>query len=230
MISVLIPTRNRPFFMKSVVESGLATAKGQIQFIFYIDNDDTESIKTAIELVQKYMNQVKYLVGERIVLSQMWNECYKVATGEICMHCGDDIMFRTEGWDEIVLNKFAEIPDRIAFIYGDDGLPNGKTLATHGFLHRNWIQTLGYFVPPYFASDFNDTWLREVAGRIGRYFFVDIYTEHLHPGIEKFHLDQTHKDRVERHKRENVNELYESLADKRTEDAEKLQNFINSFQ
>ena len=94
---------------------------------------------------------------------------------------------------------------------------------------KDWVETIGYFVPPYFSSDFNDTWLNEVGHFIDRHFFVEIYTEHLHPHVKKHSWDKTHLERLERHKKDNVEDLYKQMIDKRKLDAKKLKNFINNF-
>jgi hypothetical protein len=237
-ISLLLPTRGRPLFMQRVVESAIETAKHpeDLQFIFYIDIDDELSQAKVEELATTYNGScwqedhctIKYTVGERIVLSKMWNEVYKLADADIVMHCGDDIIFRTLAWDVTVRNKFDEYPDKIAFVHGFDGLQH-QSFGTHGFLHRNWVTTVGYFVPPYFSSDYNDTWLNNVADMIGRNCYVEIYTEHMHPGAGKHFYDQTHQDRLKRHFEDNVQGMYEAKLPERQADAEKLKNFIQSY-
>lgn len=235
-ISLLCPTRNRLKFVVDLITSAIETAyrPEEIEFVFYIDNDDN-SYKSLVKKIIKrfgdeYNNNIKLIYGERVVLSQMWNVCYKNASANIYMHCGDDLRFRTEDWDKTVIDKFNEFDDKIAFLYGLDGLYTKEhQFGTHGFIHENWVKTIGYFVPPYFSSDFNDTWLNEVAHLIKRHIFIDIYTEHLHPCVGKHIWDKTHRERLERHKKDNVQELYDSMIDKRKLDAEKLQNFINNF-
>ena len=228
--SALCPTRKRPDNMARLAHSFFQMSKNpdENELVFYIDNDDTESITKAQELQTQY--NIQYIVGERIVLSEMWNECYKICKGEYLFHCGDDIVMKTPNWDNIVENKFLEFNDKIAFVYGDDLNPAmPDDFGTHGFLHRNWVDTVGYFVPPYFSSDYNDTWLNEVSKSIGRHYKVNIVTDHLHPGIGKATWDQTHKDRLIRHRSDNVEGIYESKQIERQQDCLKLLNFIEKF-
>jgi hypothetical protein len=201
--------------------------------VFYIDDDDPESVTAAEEL--KLEHNIKYFVGERIVLSQMWNRCYEISSGNYLMLCCDECIFRTPSWDEIVLAKFSQFDDKIAFVYGNDlnmYLIDDK-FGVYGFIHKNWAETVGYFVPPYFSSDWNDTWLNDVSKMIGRHFFVDIITEHMHAGRADVNAhygwDQVHKDRIERGARDNVQSLYSNLHHERIRDKEKLENFINSY-
>jgi hypothetical protein len=138
------------------------------------------------------------------------------------MHCGDDIVFRTPGWDMLVREAFASSQDKILLVHGDDCSPNTDALATHGFLHRTWVETVGYFVPPYFSSDWNDVWLTEVADQIGRRVKIPIVTEHLHYAFGKAERDQNTDEREERGRRDGVVEIFEKTAHERAADAQKL--------
>ena len=226
VISILTPTRKRPDDMRGLVETCVSTCDHieDLEFVFYIDEDDSESMNEAENL--KDLADVKIVVGKRIVLSKMWNVCHENARGDIFMHCGDDLRFRTESWDTKVRDKFDSIPDKIAFVFGSDGYWKPGVFGTHGFLHKNWVDTVGYFVPPYFSSDYNDTWLNEVSKMIDRHVHVDIYTEHLHFINGKHERDQTHIDRLERHSQDDVESIYNSMQNKRVEDAQKLYKFI----
>ena len=212
--------------MKELWESAYNNSlyKDEIELIFYIDSDDNESI----EMYKSLGPNVHTIIDERGEgnLSVMWNRCYERASADIVMHCGDDIRFRTPNWDKIVLDEFDKYKDKIVLVYGNDGVRKDD-LATHSFLHKNWIETVGYFLPPYFSSDMNDYWLTTVARNIKRLIKVNIYTEHLHPAVGKHSLDITHQERIARGDRDNVRELYRSKENERIEDCNKLLNFIN---
>jgi len=228
-IAVLVPTRGRVSSMEGLVKSIIETSdnKENNEVIFYIDDDDTESIKATESLNLMYGN-VKCVIGGRIVLSDMWNKCFEASDSDIFMQCGDDIRIRTKGWDSIVRKKFAEIEDRIGFVFGYDGIQAKGHFGTHGFLHKNWVNTVGYFLPPYFEADYCDTWINDVAKMINRFYFIDIFTEHLHISIGKHELDETHKDRIKRYHENKVYEKYAQTKHLRDQDAEKLLEFIAS--
>lgn len=227
-ISLLLPTRQRPEQFIRFCNSALAEAEhpDQVEIIAYVDNDDNsyDDLK---------LPNLKIIRGPRVVLSEMWNACWKEATGEIFGHMGDDIIFRTKGWDDTVRFLFASYDDRIVFVYGEDG--NGESernqFGTHGFIHKNWTDTVGYFVPPYYVSDYNDTHLNDIAKALKRHVHIDIMTEHMHFSLGKSEIDQNTRDRLARHEKEKPEEIYYSK-EKRHErlmDTEKLRTFINEY-
>lgn len=200
MISVLCPSRGRPGFARELLESMRATEEYQTnELILRLDEDDH-----TIEEYRRNVagSDVQVIIGARVVLSQCWNEAYEKARHDVAMLCGDDIRFRTTGWDAQVLNEFEKVPDRLVLVHGRDGIQDDR-VATHPFLHRNWVDTVGYFVPPIFASDYNDLWLTEIADQVQRRRYLPgLYTEHMHPVAGKGPMDQTHLERLTRHREE----------------------------
>jgi hypothetical protein len=224
LISILVPSRGRARQFTDMVRSvgTTATHSRRVEIVSYHDSDDPElDLYPNFALYPFYDHEP--IIGPQIVLSQMWNECYQRSHGEIFMHCGDDVIFRTPGWDQIVRNTFREYPDKIVLVHGDDVSPNTDALATHGFLHRRWVEQVGYFVPPLFSSDWNDVWLTEVADMIGRRVKVPIVTEHMHYLFGKAEYDITYRQREERGVRDDVNRLYKRTEKDRKRDAAKLQ-------
>lgn len=232
IISLLCPTRGRPSNVIRLVASAVnhSVDPKQLEFVFYLDNDDVLGAQGVNSAIEQFPGiKIKMVVGERILMSNMWNVCHENATGEIFMHCGDDIEFKTPEWDTLVRDAFAAVPDKIVFVHGTDGW-NVDNFGTHGFLHQNWVKAVGHFVPPLFSSDFNDTWLNDVANQIGRRRYVNVLTDHYHPLFGKGPLDQTHIDRLERHRQDHVEDLYTKTAPLREIDALKLRNFILEFE
>ena len=230
-ISLLAPTRGRPKFVKEMVQSALETAENPelLQFVFYADADDKPTIDLFENGLDGITKNYTWVVGERIILSQMWNKCWELAEADVFMHAADDIRFRTKGWDSEVLNAMKEFDDRIVFVHGVDGYAP-TDFGTHGFIHRNWTTTVGCFVPEYFSSDYNDTWLNDVAKGIGRHKSLSFYTEHLHPVIGKYHWDRTHIERLARGRLDKNKEKYENRATERQDWCDLLSNYIKEFE
>jgi len=212
MISLLLPTRQRPNNLLRLAESVADTADDirDIEIVTYMDFDD-HTYNDIEHLPLKWIQ----IYGPReydglVNLSAMWNQCYEACHGDILMHCGDDIVFRTKGWDTTVRETFDQYPDRLIFAFGRDGYQDANNFGTHGFIHRAWVDTVGYFVPPYFVSDFNDTFLNDVSKAIGRHIEIDIYTEHMHYINGKAEIDQNTRERLQRHEENNPGALYSS--------------------
>lgn len=239
-ISLLCPTRGRKDNVQQLIRTAIETASipDNIEFVFYVDEDDKHTYQELVRYPLHYNGavgemeevRVKWVTGPRIVLSEMWNECYKVADGPYYYHMGDDNIFRTHGWDMAIHVEFDKYDDKILFAHGKDGSPHDATgFGTHGVLHQNWIDVVGYFVPPYFSSDYNDTWLNEVSRTIDRHACLDFMVEHMHPNFGKAELDQNHKDRLERQQADNVDATYWSKAAEREADATKLREYILQY-
>ena len=220
MISILCPTRNRPHNIKRMWQSIVDTASkpNEIELVIYVDEDDNsyDDLKLPLTIVK----------GPRIVLSDTWNKCAKKAKYDILMYAGDDIVFKTDNWDSLVVATFDESKDKIMFVFGRDGSPHDRIYGTHGFVHRNWFNTLGYICPPLFSGDYSDTWINDVAKLVGRHKYINILTEHLHPDFNKTNLDKTYEEKYERMKKDKTADLYHSLSSERQIDADKLRKVM----
>lgn len=215
MVSILVPSRGRPDNLRRLYNSLLQTTGGEWELLVRLDDDDP----TRGEYDQP-PHQAN-VTAPRGLMSQLWNDLIPYALGDIFMLGGDDITFNTPGWDGLIRDAFPE--DGIALVHGNDLSPNSATIATHPFVSRLWVETLGYLAPPYFASDYNDLWLTEVANDLGRHFYIpEVVTEHHHPAFGKAEFDATHLERIERHKAEAVDAVWRDTADKRQEDVDKL--------
>lgn len=224
MISILLPSRGRPENIVRLHNSVSLTAVGPWEMIVRLDEDDPSCGDYLDYIESRLLPHVRFLVGERVVLSEMWNHCWRQAYGDIFMHAGDDIVFSTRGWDGIVRAAFP--PDGIAFVHGDDLGGKGSWFGTHGFLRREWVDAVGIFAPPCFSSDFTDTWFNEVANLIGRRVFVPIVTEHHHFSLGKGTLDLTHAERLVRHWKDNNEKIWADTAGERVEWADKLRKVM----
>jgi hypothetical protein len=177
MISILCPTRGRPENVKRLVESIISTAHSPelCEILFYVDNDDY----TFPPEIEK-LKPVKVYRGPGMWISNLHNFLYIKSRGEILFSAGDDMIFRTIGWDSIVREKFEEIPDKIGLIFGDDLGTHSGVIATHGFFHRRWVESLGTWVQPGRGSLW-DLWSTETALKLKRLFFVrSLIIEHKH--------------------------------------------------
>lgn len=211
MISLLCPTRNRPHNVRRLIQTALDTCSEVIDFVFYCDDDAPKSVPYDV----RQLVFVQVVDGPRITLSDCWNKCWEKAAGDIYMLCGDDVQFRSRGWDIAVQQAIDQFPDRLAYVYGDDGY-HGGNLATHGFVHRNWTDVIGRFTAPYFSSDYPDTWLHDVAHAAGRLVYLpEVFIEHMHPVAHKAGWDDTYEEKAQRHQRDDPATTYYAKQDER---------------
>tara|TARA_R110000824_G_scaffold89658_2_gene219636 strand:- start:5547 stop:6251 length:705 start_codon:yes stop_codon:yes gene_type:complete len=190
-IAVVLPTRNRPLKLERFIESVYSTCYNQdnVKIYLYTDLDDTVTNPKIQEISNKYPNKIGVVSGPRILMSQTANALLPYVKEDIFFLGADDLIFRTAGWDETLISFFDEHADKVVLAYGDDGFQ--PTLATHPILHRNWVESVGYLTPPYFESDYADTWINTMADIIGRKEKLSFVNEHMHYYAGKSEADST---------------------------------------
>lgn len=190
-ISILVPTRNRPNNVRRLISSILDNAQepNQIEILFYVDEDDDTFPDDILK------QNIRKIVGPRLWLSLMHNILYFNCRGEIIMYAGDDVVFGSQRWDEIVRNEFNKFDDKLILVYGNDKGWHVGNIAIHGFLHRNWVNLLGYFISP-MRNSASDMWHTENAKKLGRLVYVpSLIIEHIHyrQGDGNAEFDPTYK-------------------------------------
>ena len=224
MISILCPTRNRPFELERMVKSACATANPRnIEILFRMDDDDrTEHVFDA-------PCRLFTLTKPRGNMCVNWNDLLPHVHGDIVMCGNDDVEFKTPGWDTLIEAEFARVPDRILLVGGDDGFTHGRAIP-HPFVSKRWVDTLGYFAAPYFESDYGcDTWNEEIAWKLGRRVYLpEVLIYHYHPVHGNGPRDQTFKERMVRHVKQNPGRVWVETLPQRMADYDKLRAAIVS--
>ena len=163
MISILCPSRGRPTLTKRMVNTALNTAGVDIEILLYLNNDDPRLNEYLDTIDNRYIE-----VGPDRSPGYSWNLLAEKASNDILFLIGDDVTFTTDSWTRKVIEGFDCYKDKIACVY--PVVPGLKTKNNpHFCLHKNWINTLGYFVPPHFWHWYVDTWIRTVATKLRRY-------------------------------------------------------------
>ena len=208
LISILVPTRNRPKNVKRLISSALKTADypSRVEFVFYVDEDDSS--------FDINFRNTKIIVvrGPRIWISLAFNILYTNSNGEIIMYGADDIVFRTKGWDSFVRNSFNNIEDKICLVYANDGVQQSQEIARHGFIHRRWFNVTGTAFPALRGMPI-DLWCTEIARLLNRVVFLDkVVIEHIHfRQGKKAKLDQTYLDAIASARSWSYSETYRKL-------------------
>jgi hypothetical protein len=240
-ISLIIPTRKRVNGLIELLDSLVITTKYPklLEICFVVDDDDSSTINFLEN--QSYNLNIKYIIIPRgkYILGQWWDIGYnKLSTGSILMLCADDFRFRSIYWDQLVYNEFLKYDDKIIMVYGDDlFVSKNLQIATFSFVHRKWIENSPFWLPPYFTTDYVDTWLSDIADDLKRKIFLpNLVIEHMHFLANKITPDvEANKDAYARimyeKKTEENKKIYYSDEKKleRMKHFNKLKNYINNF-
>ncbi len=201
-ISVLCPTRGRPDMAVRMCESIISTAADadRVEVLLYVDEDDPA--------LDQYLEQFRYREGREFVrscvlangepigIARAWNHLARMAQGDVLIMGGDDQTYDDAGWDSRLDEEVAKYPDQIYCMWFNDGHWKDK-LCTFPIVSRKWVDTLGYFVPPFFERIYLDTWLMDLAQRVGRLHYVpDVLTEHHHVSYGKGIYDSTYAEQL----------------------------------
>jgi len=192
--SIIVPTRKRPQNIIDLYQSIVETRSNMypVEIIFYVDNDDEES-KTFFANQKEAPVPTDIVYGDRVKLGSAYNEAYKKCTGDIIMYCADDVRFRTLNWNFLVTQEMNRFHERVALVFGYDGVQPKGSLATHGFLSRKAIDTLGYVHPGDIGYNYSDNWLTEIYRQVDRLVYIPVYFEHCHWGVGKAKYDETYR-------------------------------------
>jgi glycosyltransferase involved in cell wall biosynthesis len=190
MISILMPSRRRPEFVKRAIGSIVDTVSNSanVELILRVDQDDQSNYMGCFDGIPKS----KIVIRETTFpdMGKLWNEAFSFCIGDIVQMGADDIFYHTPDWDLMVEEEFRKCEDKILLVWGKDGGHN-NLLSTHGFVSRKWVETVGYFSPPYGMVYGNDDWVFLIARELGRQKYLpDMFIEHQREGIGTRRLRQ----------------------------------------
>lgn len=211
LISIICPTHKRPFQLQKMITSAVKTAKNPsyLEFCFYINQDD-DSYKHLFEKLSDL--KIKIVLGPKTWLSQMYNSLLTVASGDVYLYGGDDIIFRTPYWDNKICSAFEIHKDKLAVVHVNDGANYSQKWATIGAVHREWIKLFGYVFTPHIPDNGIDAWITHVSNFAKRTIYLnDVLIEHLQYRQGKSEIDDTYAQRLIEHKKYNPLLLYKSL-------------------
>lgn len=163
MIAILCPTRGRPESFKRMIESSCTS-----NIYAYVSHDDMSEHIYA-DIIKKY-NRFHYS-GPDYPTVHKWNllaqEAMKDSTRlggldtKLFMLGSDDMYFATPGWDKALLDHYNALENKIhVYALQDSRDENG---TPHPIFSREWIEAMGYFIPPLFMHWQADTWSVEIA-------------------------------------------------------------------
>lgn len=94
-----------------------------------------------------------------------WNrlaeEALKDTANQLFMLAADDMVFSTPCWDQALLDHYNALENKIhVYALRDSRDENG---TPHPIVTREYIEAMGYFLPPIFLHWFVDSWTVEIA-------------------------------------------------------------------
>jgi hypothetical protein len=191
-ILILVPTRDRLFNVKRLIENYKAFNDNYKSFlVFVIDEDQVDLYKDAL-----FSNAI--IILPRQPLCKKLNSAYRIVKSNslykdipIIGFMGDDHIFRTRYWEDKIINWQKS---NIGICYGND-LLKGEEIPTSVFIHKEILKPLGFMVPPCLNHYFCDNFWKDLGLRLERIkYFPSIVIEHLHHINNKAYYDDLYKE------------------------------------
>jgi hypothetical protein len=202
-----------------------AGAPQRVEVVLYLDDDDIPSH----HIDHPVLRIVKRIGPPTQPMGAMLGACYEASSGRHVMLLNDDVLSRTNGWDEAVLSAFARFPDGIALVYGND-LDQGRHVPTFPILSRRVCEIVGELCPRGYLNLHIESHLLDIFRRLAKLghdrivYLESVVFEHLHHSIGKSMADATS---VKRDQGRDT-QLYFELADVRQDMANRLARHITS--
>lgn len=151
MIALLCPTRGRPEKFKRMRESAIGTSVNNVMIYYCSNGEDSYAPHAPLDCPTVYMWNSLALKAK-----SDFNSAHK-----LFMLASDDTIFATPGWDQALLDHYDKLDNKIhVYSLKDSRDENG---TPHPIVTREYIEAMGYFLPPIFMHWFVDTWIVDIA-------------------------------------------------------------------
>jgi hypothetical protein len=219
-IAIIVPSRGRPERIHDMLGSVLGTAVSpkDLELVVAVDADDPalhayERPRPPARLVV-LEERLGYTATLNCLAAELWDR------HPILGAFGDDVIFRTQGWDTIV-EATLMVP---GMAYGDD-LIHGKNHPSAVFMSSTIAKALGWLALPATSHQWADDGWKRLGQRTGCLRFMpDVVFEHMHPGVGKADWDATYEAVFESDRAKSDFEGFEAwAADGLEADAAKVQ-------
>lgn len=171
-----------------MARSAVTTADGQVFIVLLVDPDDPdlaqyEAINEPGVRVVVLAERVRFTGSLNIAAREAWDNA------TILGAFGDDVIFRTPGWDRIVEETLATP----GIAYGDD-LIHGQNHPSAIFMSSEIAKALGWLALPAVWH----TWADDAWKRLGQEtgllrYMPEVIVEHMHPAVGKAEDDETYR-------------------------------------
>lgn len=153
MIALLCPTRDRHEQFIRMADSACKTSYDHKGNIYAGSNGKREDNYTEMQFPEDcptvYMWQ------------KLCDQALKLPENKLFMLASDDIIFATPGWDKALLDHYEALENKIhVYALQDSRDVNG---TPHPIVSREYIEAMGYFLPPIFMHWYVDSWTVDIA-------------------------------------------------------------------
>jgi hypothetical protein len=190
-ISIIHPTRGRKIQALATAHKWMRKADRQnnIQYIFSVDNSDTDQWVDIINFTpQCFFNngyEATVLKSDNKTAIEAINNAAKIATGDLLIVVSDDFDC-PEHWDSLLL--LAGLPTMSDFIIKTkDGIQ--PTLITLPIMDRVYYNRFGYIYHPDYLHMHADEEMTIVGHMLGRVINVDLEFKHNHYSVGGMKMD-----------------------------------------
>lgn len=182
---LIVPSRGRPKRAANMVQSARVMAAKPVTIVVAVDPDDA--------FLEEYKRKVKETVvlPDRLGYAKSLNAIAKLHPDEdIFGAFGDDVLFRTVGWDERV-RETLQTPG-MAF---PNDLAHRQNWPTAVFVSKAIVDALGYLALPAVWHQYADNAWKAIGDALGILRYMDdVIVEHMHEAYGKSENDATYRE------------------------------------
>ncbi len=185
-IIVLVPSRGRPERLAAMLDSVQQTASGDVATLAMLDTDDPY-LPAYVDILSASQ---PFVAGPRTGYTRSLNDAAATVWDRysIIGAFGDDVLFRTPGWDNAV-EAALETP---GIAYGDD-LIHGANHPSAVFMSSVIARHLTWLALPYTTHQWADDGWKILGQQTKTLRFVpEVVFEHRHPAVDKAPWDDTY--------------------------------------
>lgn len=234
-IALLLPSRERLNLKLTLISSIITTADNIDNVKLYLGIDEDDPTRDIVKRIEKAIPFIKIIdlpkvPNEKANIHKMWNTCARASTEEIIAMIGDDMIFRTPGWDTEIIKQFEQGPkDNLILVWCNDA-HRGAACPVNAFVHRKYMDINdGIFLREEFIANWVDTWLLQVFTALGRTVYLPNYIiEHNHWVFGGRQIDEPGKRLLQRNPddKSKSDALWAPLEPVRVEEVKKLAKII----
>jgi glycosyltransferase involved in cell wall biosynthesis len=191
LVSVVIPTRNRPEQAQACVDRCRHVSRGYDVEIIVV-TEDMATVRAMAGTSARVCRSETPLTAP-----QAWHLGAKIAKGDVLVLGADDLWF-FHGWVGETLDCMAAFPDGAGVVGFNDLARDGNDLATHWAVHRRFaVEHLGgSLYPPCYRHYFGDNEVNARAKRWERFVWARYaIVEHRHPIFGKANVDSLYLEK-----------------------------------